>query len=299
MYTFICIPCEIGLPKIASLQGHAQDKVLLLFWETGLLFIKVWTSQKLCANSPSNFYTFFIIWAEKLKGLVDLQTLPPVIANVKLCHKWQTNKSQTQSLATFFFPPYLKVCCSYLLLARLSSLGSEWASWKCKSSLGQEVPRSQWGSDSLSCILKETKTVYVTSTRFICYIWIININQLGCNLKGAVGKEKKVSATGKSPERRLRFDQYFSRGWGPIRVHSGQTSKRTRDPRSLNQNHTMLRNKGQGKEDKTFIYLNTTLQLLKNTTQCIKTCTTQEPNATWIIIFVLHLRINDVSTSGL
>ena len=35
---------------------------------------------------PSDFQPLLVIWPEELKGLVDLQTLPPVLANVELCN---------------------------------------------------------------------------------------------------------------------------------------------------------------------------------------------------------------------
>lgn len=46
---------------------------------------------------------------------------------------------------------------SHLWSARLSSLGSAWASLKCRFSLWPVVPPSRWGSGSLSCTLKERK----------------------------------------------------------------------------------------------------------------------------------------------
>ena len=56
-----------------------------------------------------------------------------------------------QGLCVWEFSPYL-------WLAHRSSSSSAWASSKCKSSLGREVPQSQWASGNLSYRLKVKQT---------------------------------------------------------------------------------------------------------------------------------------------
>lgn len=55
---------------------------------------------------------------------------------------------------------------SHLWSARRSSLGSAWASLKCRFFLWPVVPPSRWGSGSLSCTLKERKRRGRFTTRF-------------------------------------------------------------------------------------------------------------------------------------